>query len=526
MQAFAASAATAVATAQNVASSAAPQHRGGGDRTPALGPRAARRHPAGARGAQDRHWRARGGRRIRSPSRRCSKTPSHRSTPPSATSGAIITDLRPAALDALGVVPAVEALVERAKGRSQVDISVRADLGVRSRTVAGATRPAIELAVYRLVQEGLTNAVRHADASSIQIEMAERDGLLTVAIRDDGSGFDAAETHSGFGLIGMRERVAFADGTMAVESSAAGTRLASPSRRRVGRRVAARWPRKTWAQLRQASLTALRKRSGAASVSTWAAAPARRAARAKAGSPSRPTATSGISPRLATTSASDGVAPGGARRRSNTTTSARWSAARLARESSARRLDDHQHPTARLERAPERRRVRACEMASSTRIAEAVSGSCRLSAHHRSIAPAGAPPIRAVNGLQRGFPEDRPGVRGRGARASRSRDDRDQRVARNASAASRHPLLGAELHAATVKRRGAGSSAGLRERTWGFPRTGVWRPRMRRVPRQPRLGEKERSCHEEQQAARARRRRRGFLPTVREETSAATGSVG
>ena len=138
---------------------------------------------------------------------------------------AIITDLRPAALDALGVVPAVEALVERAKGRAEVEISVNADLAFDAGRSGERLAPATELAVYRLVQEALTNAVRHAEAARIQIDMVERDDLVTLTVRDDGTGFDPAEMHAGFGLIGMRERVAFAGGSLAVESSADGTQV-------------------------------------------------------------------------------------------------------------------------------------------------------------------------------------------------------------------------------------------------------------------------------------------------------------
>jgi signal transduction histidine kinase len=139
---------------------------------------------------------------------------------------AIINDLRPATLDALGVVPAVEALVERATARSSVDVSVRADLAFEAGRSGQRLAPAIELAAYRLVQEALTNAVRHSGASTVRIELAEKDDMLTVLVRDNGSGFDPAETHAGFGLIGMRERVTFAGGTLTVESSAGGTQVA------------------------------------------------------------------------------------------------------------------------------------------------------------------------------------------------------------------------------------------------------------------------------------------------------------
>jgi signal transduction histidine kinase len=73
------------------------------------------------------------------------------------------------------------------------------------------------------VQEALTNAVRHAAASAVRIEIGvSEDGIVT-AVTDDGVGFDVSAGHGGFGLIGMRERVAFAGGSLEIGSSDAGT---------------------------------------------------------------------------------------------------------------------------------------------------------------------------------------------------------------------------------------------------------------------------------------------------------------
>ena len=98
-----------------------------------------------------------------------------------------------------------------------------------------ATRPELESTVYRLVQEALTNAVRHADATSIRIDVTEHDGCVDVAVSDDGRGFDAANANSGgFGLTGMRERVELAGGELDIDSSPSGTTVKArlPVRRR------------------------------------------------------------------------------------------------------------------------------------------------------------------------------------------------------------------------------------------------------------------------------------------------------
>jgi two-component system sensor histidine kinase UhpB len=84
------------------------------------------------------------------------------------------------------------------------------------------------------VQESVTNAVRHAGANRIRIEVAERNGCLHVAIADDGRGFDLGARSTGFGLVGMRERVKLADGVLDVDTGSAGTtvRARLPARRR------------------------------------------------------------------------------------------------------------------------------------------------------------------------------------------------------------------------------------------------------------------------------------------------------
>jgi two-component system, NarL family, sensor histidine kinase DevS len=145
---------------------------------------------------------------------------------------ALIVELRPAALDEYGTAAAIESLAERTSARQGIPVEVHIDLGGE-----GAPRHAAELesTTYRLVQEALTNAVRHADPASIRIDVHERNGYVEVTVADDGRGFDPEKTNGGgFGLTGMRERVELADGELDIDSGPSGTtvRARLPVRRR------------------------------------------------------------------------------------------------------------------------------------------------------------------------------------------------------------------------------------------------------------------------------------------------------
>jgi signal transduction histidine kinase len=134
---------------------------------------------------------------------------------------ALIAELRPAALDEIGLRAAVEGLVERTASTQglaiSTDIALSADSGGGPRLA-----PEVESAAYRIVQEGLTNVAKHAAASQIEVRIAETDGQLAVSVRDDGRGFEPSAPWKGFGLNGMRERVEMLGGTLALESSPAG----------------------------------------------------------------------------------------------------------------------------------------------------------------------------------------------------------------------------------------------------------------------------------------------------------------
>jgi signal transduction histidine kinase len=134
----------------------------------------------------------------------------------------LIRELRPAALDELGLAAAIEGLASRAGERESID--VRAEVRLPRARYA----PELETGVYRIVQEALTNAIRHADATGVRITVEEREGAIHVHVADDGHGFDpAAADGGGFGLTGLRERVSLLRGELEISSSAAGTSLAA-----------------------------------------------------------------------------------------------------------------------------------------------------------------------------------------------------------------------------------------------------------------------------------------------------------
>ncbi|HEY1277850.1 MAG TPA: GAF domain-containing protein [Thermoleophilaceae bacterium] len=124
----------------------------------------------------------------------------------------LITELRPAALDELGVQPALEALIERTRSVTGLEVDARIELPEQLDLE-------LSTAIYRLVQESLTNAAKHADAERAWVEVVHADGTISVGVRDDGRGFDPERPDAGFGLIGMRERIALAGGRLSVESA-------------------------------------------------------------------------------------------------------------------------------------------------------------------------------------------------------------------------------------------------------------------------------------------------------------------
>lgn len=133
----------------------------------------------------------------------------------------IIEDLRPSALDNLGLVASLEILVREFGERS--GIQVHTNLG------AVAPKGAVALTIYRLVQEALTNMGKYAKATQANVTMVAQGGQLEVVVSDDGAGFDTSTLRvASHGLAGMRHRVEAAGGKLRVESQlAAGTRISA-----------------------------------------------------------------------------------------------------------------------------------------------------------------------------------------------------------------------------------------------------------------------------------------------------------
>jgi signal transduction histidine kinase len=137
----------------------------------------------------------------------------------------LITDLRPAALDQLGLVPALDALHERVTLIHGIEIDAEISLAHEDGRRPERLDQELETVIYRVIQEALHNAGRHARAKRAQVTVDERERELLVCISDDGGGFDPSEPTTGFGLAGMRERVTLVGGQLEVSSSSTGTKI-------------------------------------------------------------------------------------------------------------------------------------------------------------------------------------------------------------------------------------------------------------------------------------------------------------
>jgi len=134
----------------------------------------------------------------------------------------LITELRPAALDDLGLIPALEALARRAQAIDGLEVRTEIDLGPGEEQ---RLDPELESTLYRVVQEALTNVSRHANATSATISVTRTNGTVRAAVTDDGQGLPAGgqasrprtpgeELKGGFGLSGMRERAELVGGEL------------------------------------------------------------------------------------------------------------------------------------------------------------------------------------------------------------------------------------------------------------------------------------------------------------------------
>ncbi|MEP7335500.1 MAG: GAF domain-containing protein [Actinomycetota bacterium] len=130
----------------------------------------------------------------------------------------LAVELRPKALDDFGLVPALERLTATFSEQTSIPVELEAMLD------DARLPPAVETALYRIVQEALTNVIKHSRASRVSVLVTRKRDSVAAVIEDDGQGFEPEDVRDGgLGLIGMRERIALLDGRLAVESTSGGT---------------------------------------------------------------------------------------------------------------------------------------------------------------------------------------------------------------------------------------------------------------------------------------------------------------
>ena len=133
----------------------------------------------------------------------------------------LAVELRPAALDDFGLVPAIERLRDLVTEQSGISVEVRSEIGDQRLS------PETETTLYRIAQEALTNVVKHADARSVRMRLSRSGNRIVLVVQDDGRGFEPESVRDGgVGLLGMRERIALVGGRLTIESTeGAGTML-------------------------------------------------------------------------------------------------------------------------------------------------------------------------------------------------------------------------------------------------------------------------------------------------------------
>jgi signal transduction histidine kinase len=132
----------------------------------------------------------------------------------------LAVELRPAALDDFGLVPAIERLRDGVEEQGGLTVDVQSPFG--DERLPSET----ETALYRIVQEALTNVMKHAAATRVTVRLSRSDKNVVLVIQDDGKGFEPGRARDGgLGLVGMRERVALLGGRLTVESSEGGGTL-------------------------------------------------------------------------------------------------------------------------------------------------------------------------------------------------------------------------------------------------------------------------------------------------------------
>src|SRR5690606_35680060 len=126
----------------------------------------------------------------------------------------ICTELRPSILDDLGLVPAIRSYVKRMQSSVPFEVTFKYNANVR-------LDPHIETALFRIFQEGLSNAVKYSEAEQFTVDLSGGENGVTLTIEDDGKGFlpeEIGENGCGLGLLGMKERVAQLNGCIEIDS--------------------------------------------------------------------------------------------------------------------------------------------------------------------------------------------------------------------------------------------------------------------------------------------------------------------
>jgi two-component system sensor histidine kinase DegS len=126
----------------------------------------------------------------------------------------IIYDLRPMALDDLGLIPTLKKYLKTIEEYHHTTKIQFSTIGKEARLPGK-----YEVALFRLIQESVQNALKHAEASTITVKLEMRREQIIVMIKDDGKGFDKNESkQESFGLIGMRERVELLSGELSIDT--------------------------------------------------------------------------------------------------------------------------------------------------------------------------------------------------------------------------------------------------------------------------------------------------------------------
>jgi signal transduction histidine kinase len=134
----------------------------------------------------------------------------------------LAVELRPSALDDFGLAAALERLTESFAEQSKIPVDFQSVLPPQR------LPEEVETALYRIVQESLTNVVKHAHATRVSVLLTRKDGSVAAVVEDDGCGFDAAAVRDDrFGLVGMRERIVSLGGRLEIESGEGGTTVAA-----------------------------------------------------------------------------------------------------------------------------------------------------------------------------------------------------------------------------------------------------------------------------------------------------------